>query len=181
MENPWTPPAPTPAQTDTQKPIYRYPLRRTAGGVKGRNSRMRDGEIFLGGEGIRIAGRAVPGQNEQLAAGILGGGLAQLILEYSREPRQEDIPWNEVEAVVLESQKQKICFVYPDRDYPSQLCSLVLQYKDGTYPHIVQAARYFVPRKVKEGVIRHSELMVLWIFLGILVIAVLYAILNAPH
>jgi hypothetical protein len=182
MENPWTPAkTPAAAQADTPSPIYRYPLQRTAGAAQGRNSRMRDGEIFLGREGIRIAGRAVPGQNEQIAAGIMGGGLAQLILEYSREPRQENIPWDEVKAVVLESHKKKICFVYPDRDYPSQLCSLVLQYKDDTYPHIVQAARYFAPYKVKEGVIRHSELMILWIFLGILVIAVLYAILNAPR
>jgi hypothetical protein len=186
MENPWTPAVPEraqAAQTDTATPIYRYPLKRTAGAVKGVNSRMREGEVFLAPAGIRIVGKAVPGQAEQVMAGVMGGAIGGLIMEASRQPRQEDISWSEVESIVLEPQKQKICFVYPDRDNLKRSCSLVLQYKKDVemYQNMVQAARYFAPYKVKEGTIRNSEMVILFIFLGILAIALLYALINAPR
>jgi hypothetical protein len=183
-QNPWAPPTPTPtpAQADAPTPIYRYPLKRTAGAVKGANSRMRDGEIFLAPAGIRLVGKAVPGQTEQIMAGVMGGGIGGLIMEYSREHRQEDIPWETVETVVLEPHKQKICFVYHNPDNFGGFCSLVLQYKDAaTYQNIVQATRYFVPYKVKEGVIPNLGVTVLFVFLGIFVIALIYAALNAPR
>jgi hypothetical protein len=190
--NPWTPATPLgergQAVSSTDTPNYHYALQRTHGVVRGTTSRMRDGMIRLSREGIQISGRAVLKQEMQvliLVGGLLVGIgvlLVALFLEYYRQPREEYISWEEVEEIVLESEKKKICFVYPDIDKPSRSCSLVLHYKDERiYNNIVQAARYFAPHKVHEGKIKRPDIIALWVILGLLICLLIFGIIMSSQ
>jgi hypothetical protein len=199
--NPWVSPPPSltligeygpttlsrPADTDT--PIYHYAIQRAPGVVKGTPSRMRNGFLRLSREGIHIDGKAVLNQDTQAICFLLGllfgigVLLVALCLENYRQPRQEYISWEEVEEIILDSQKNKICFVYPDRDKFSRSCSLVLEYKDERlYQSITHSARHFVPNKVHEGKIKRPDMVAAWVALGVIIFMFVLACLAAtPH
>jgi hypothetical protein len=180
-QNPWAhnPQAGQPvtgAQRET--PVYTYPMKRIPGIVQGANSRFRDGHLVLDKDGLLVEGQAVLPTVYQwfILAGIavgIGWIPVALFLEYYRQPRREVVRWDEVVEIVTEAHKRRICFVYPDRDNPSKICSLVMQYDEATFANISQAARYYVGAKVHEGKIKRSEIVALFVLLGLFLLIII--------
>jgi hypothetical protein len=178
QQNPWTqtPQVGQPssiAQQDT--PTYTYAIKRIPGVVQGANSRMRDGRIVLDREGILVEGQAVlpPVYQWLILAGIvvgIGWILVALFLEYYRQPRREEIGWHEITEIVTESEKKRICFVYPDRDNPQKMCSLAMQYDEATFTNISQASRYYAGTKVHTGKIKRPDIIGLFVLLAVCVV-----------
>jgi hypothetical protein len=164
---PWTPYPPVAQKTQAAQgdtPTYTYPMKRTPGTVQGANSRFRDGNITLNKEGIIVEGQAVlpPEYQWLILVGIamgIGWIPIALFLEYYRQPRREEIRWDELTEVVLESPKSGICFVYPDRDKPHKMCSLALKYDEAPLTNIAQASRFYARAKVHEGKIKRSDIL----------------------
>ena len=188
-QNPWAAPNATatfPAVRQGDIPTYVYPIIRVPGTVQGITSRFREGNIALSQEGISLQGLAVVKEATRIKltllgilAGAIGAAIVGTILEYVRSPYQEQFAWSEVSDIVLESQKNRIAFVYPDRDKPSRMCTLVLKYDPVTYQNIVQASRYFGSSKVREGKIKRPDIIALWVLLGLVALIFLIGIIAS--
>jgi len=168
-----------PFGVDSAGPIYSYPLNVAQGRVKGMVSDYRSGTVTLTTEAVYLDGKAVLPSTTRtlfLLLGIvlqIGWLLVAILLEYAIRPQRRDtIPWDCIDDIVLEREKLRVCLVYHLPDKPKAIFSLAFKPGASYFENFGQAARYFVPNKVREDKIGPVTSPWVYLVLGVIIVAI---------
>jgi hypothetical protein len=179
----------TPQGIESSGPIYTYGLLVSQGRVKGLVSDYRTGFVTLTQEAVYLQGQAVlPSSTRSwiiipcILLSIVAVIIVYYILEFAaRRPQSSRLSWDDVQEIVLEPVKGRVCIVYSEPDKPKPVFSLA--FKPGPYyDNFVQAARYFAPEKVREGKI--GPVTSPWVYvtiLGILAVMVVVGFVASQN
>ena len=148
-------------------------------------SEFRTGHVIIGSDGCTLTGKAVlPAhiRNPILIVCLVtirfAYIIAYLILEYAfRRDRTENLTWNEVDAVLIDSPKNRACIIYHLAAKPKTKYALGLKLDGGYLNDFQRAVRSFIPERVIEGKIGAATPVWLWIVIvaifGIIIAAAL--------
>ncbi|MBC8102657.1 MAG: hypothetical protein H7Z41_08730 [Cytophagales bacterium] len=164
-------------------PVYTYEMKVAQGRVKGMVSDYRSGVVALTPEGVYLQGQAVLPQKTRLwivlpliLLGVIIAAVVSSVLEnYARNPKQDTLSWDQVQDIVLEPAKGRVCLVYRESVQPKTVFSLA--FRPGShYENFELAARYFAPKKVREGKIGPATSP--WVYVVLVgVIVMIFALL----
>lgn len=168
---------------------YATPLKLREGRVRGKLSGYRTGWIFMAPEGLLLSGKAMP-EGDATAFLQLGlHGLLHFLLRHAalasesivREaflrPRQDALPWECVEEVVLHTRSRRACIVYHLPAAPKKPLSLGIQLSQTQFvPFSECATHYRGGEKVRAGKIGPPTpwiVVVLTIVIGLILLLAL--------
>ena len=138
-------------------------------------------------EGLLLAGKAVPSGSGTflkqagvffLFGSLLGSLIAEKVLI---KPRQDPLPWECIEEIVLMSRKGRLCLVYHLPDAPDKPLSLGLRLAPAPlFNEFAQAATHYLgPEKVHEGKIGPPSTPAQIILAVVVILVIVIAIIAA--
>jgi hypothetical protein len=169
---------------------YEYRFLTDGNRVKGSLSRFREGAITLNQNGFSISGKAVLPMGYQIlialgGASLMGVGLmlSAILLEYViRVQHAEFYFWENLDDVVIEHQKRRICLVFHEPGNPKKVTGLTLQLPQDKLEHFISVIDYFLPGKTREGKIQSFSIARVGLgCLGVFIVVFLLCILLLPH
>ena len=133
-------------------------------------SDFRTGQVIFEPRRITITGKAVlPLSTRALLmfvsfAFFLGWVIVALVLEYViRRDRTDQLTWDEVDALIVESPKNRVCLIYHHPAKPKTKYALGLKLDEISLREFVQIFRANVPERVIEGKIGPAPPLLVWI------------------
>ncbi|MBC8141168.1 MAG: hypothetical protein H7Y38_06980, partial [Armatimonadetes bacterium] len=151
-------------------------------------SEYRTGSLTVGVEGITIVGKAVLPNAIRTTIFVVSALLVRFLLiiayvvfEYAvRRDRADTFSWNEIDAVLVESPKNRVCIVYHFADKPKNKVALGLVMEGGSLDAFLRSVRAVAPERVLEGKVgAETNIWVLLLIVVVIVGAVFLAMLNA--
>ena len=151
-------------------------------------SEYRSGTLSIGKEGITITGKAVlPNaiRNTIIVVCLVLvrfiGFIAAVVLEYAiRRDRTDAFSWNEIDTVLVDAPKNRVCIIYHLAEKPKAKVALGLLMEGGNLEDFLRSVRSAAPEKVVEGKV--GEATNIWVLLAIIVIViavVFFAMFNS--
>ena len=158
---------------------------------------FRLGTLTVNDSGITIAGKAVMRSEIQVPILIaclflrLGFLIAYFIMEYGvRKDEMLSVGWAQIQQVVTNARKQRICLVYEAPNYKSvvKTFSLTTKIEPQQYEAFLASAQQRLPGRVAEGKLRAWTSPPVWVFcagilIGLVFVGVLLLTdnLNGSH
>lgn len=143
-------------------------------------SEYRTGTVSVSPSGITLSGKAtLPNSTKTIVYVVcllvirIGFLIAYFVMEYAfRQDRTDNLAWDNVDAVLVEPQTNRVCLIYHLPKAPKTKYALGLQMAGGYYDDFVQAVRAVAPERVMEGKIGAATPVWVWIFLGVIAVAI---------
>ncbi|MBC8136769.1 MAG: hypothetical protein H8F28_12860 [Fibrella sp.] len=143
-------------------------------------SDYRTGQVILDAGGCTLTGKAVLPAHIRipilLVCLLLRGGwlIAYLILEYAiRRDQTDRLTWNDIDVILVESRKKRVCILYRLPEKPKTRHALGLKMKDGYLEDFLRSVRTHAPDKVLESKIGDPTTLTVWIIIGLIVVSVI--------
>ncbi len=135
------------------------------------------GTLTVNAEGLTISGKAVPSNASRGTMFALFGVLGHLIMEHAmRRDRTDIVAWHQVDAVLVESAKNRVCLVYHVADKPKAKTALGLVMEGGNMENFLRSVRAVAPEKVVEGKVGAETNI--WVLLVVVVVVILLIVLS---
>ncbi|MBC7804690.1 MAG: hypothetical protein H7145_00880 [Akkermansiaceae bacterium] len=139
-------------------------------------SDYRTGQIIIDAAGCTITGKAVLPANIRVPILVVclvlrvGWLIAYLILEYAiRRDQTDRLTWNEIDCVLVQTPKKRVCVIYHLPEKPKTRYALGLKMKDGGLDDFLGAVRSHASERIVEGKIGGATPLAVWIILGLFV------------
>ncbi len=149
-----------------------FPFRTEFRTVQGTVPDFRVGHMSFSDQGLLIQGKAVPPNEIQIPILIaslalkIGWLIAYFIMEYAaRRDRSIQVPLSQVNRVVLNATKRRLCVVYDmiNSGGRTKRYSLTTQMPLEAYANFMMTAQQFLPGIVGEGRIKPSTAPLIWV------------------
>jgi hypothetical protein len=167
---------------------YNYPFLTDGNRVRGSLSRFRQGTITLKPGGITLDGKAVLPNILQIPIALggmllMGVGLmlSAILLEYVIRVQHSEVHlWENIEEVVYDKQKNRICLIFRDIDRPKRKTGLTLKLRPELVDNFLAAIDYFLPEKRRNGKVHSfscAVVAVIFLFIFLFAIFILISVL----